>query len=271
MSPIRLLISALVLIAAFPFFDPFNVCGSDLDELRERAASMHREVAELIERGHEREAAELREKANAVRQQADRMQDERRDLLSSRMIELLAEKLLDLRNQELNLSEVDEGEERLNDVGAEITGAKRQRDPVSDRPHDSSHQEQPEAARRLKHMRMATEHLERAGLHDEAAHVARRAEETEHRMHRDHRHHGDEHGELARALEEIRNEVRRLRDQVDKLMDQRFIIGREPDRRTKARNAKRDPPRRRTSRQRDPDPEPVEKSGRGPDRQQKEK
>ena len=270
MFPIQSAVSALVLIAASPLFAPITARGSDVDELRERAANMHREVAELIEHGREREAAELRMEAKALLQQAVRLQNQQRDSQRSRIIDSLEERLQDLQNEERKLEKLGGDEERLDDIRSEIARVRRQLVEDAERRRDPDDHEPPELARRMEHMRIAIEHLEQAGLHDEARHIARRAEEMEHRMHWVHRHHGEQHGEIARALEEVRNEVRRLRVQVDDLIDPRSSIGRESARRSDRRKVERDPQRRRTSRQRDPEPDQGDKNIRGRDQQEKE-
>ena len=71
-------------------------------------------------------------------------------------------------------------------------------------------------------MRIAVEHLNHAGLHDIAEHVAQRAEATERELHEHHRHHeGDVMHEIMKQLDELRHEVGRLRDEVSELREKR--------------------------------------------------
>ena len=67
-------------------------------------------------------------------------------------------------------------------------------------------------------MRVAVEHLQHAGMHDVAEHVAKQADEVERELHEQHRHDdGDAVHEVMRRLDEIRHEIQRLREEVNGL------------------------------------------------------
>ena len=71
-------------------------------------------------------------------------------------------------------------------------------------------------------MRIAVEHLNQAGLHDIAEHVAQRAEATERELHERHRQQGsDAMHEVMKQLDEMRHEIGRLRDEVNELREKR--------------------------------------------------
>ena len=86
------------------------------------------------------------------------------------------------------------------------------------REHAAPHEE---IARRLEHMRIAVEHLNHAGLHDIAEHVAERAHAAERELHEHDQHGGDVMHEIVRQLDEIRHEVGRLRDELNELRERR--------------------------------------------------
>ena len=78
-----------------------------------------------------------------------------------------------------------------------------------------------EMARRLEHLRIAQEHLQHAGLHEVAEHVAERAEATQRELRERQRDHdGDLMREVLKQLDEIRHEVGRLRHEVNDLRKQ---------------------------------------------------
>ena len=141
------------------------VWASETDEIREKAKAMLRESAELAERGHGEEAANLERRAMQMLEEAKRLQHRGRDQ--------------------------HHGRERHDEIGE-----------------------------RLEHMRAAVEHLNQAGLHDVAQHVAERAEAAERELHERRRHPGgDVMHEIMKQLDELRHEVGRLRDEVNELRE----------------------------------------------------
>ena len=76
---------------------------------------------------------------------------------------------------------------------------------------------QPEAARRLEHMRAAVEHLRQAGLVDPANHVNEMADRLQREMHHEGRERaGDPIREIMNQLGEMRREVAELRERLDR-------------------------------------------------------
>ncbi|MFY9253722.1 MAG: hypothetical protein WAO83_09720 [Fuerstiella sp.] len=75
-----------------------------------------------------------------------------------------------------------------------------------------------EIAERLEHMHQAIQHLQHAGLHDIANHVAERVHATEAELHEHESHRRNEHMEdLARQMDEIRHEIGRLHERISEL------------------------------------------------------
>jgi hypothetical protein len=74
---------------------------------------------------------------------------------------------------------------------------------------------QPEAARRLEHMRAAVEHLRQAGLVDQANQVTEMAARLQQEMRREGRE-GDPIREIMNQLGEMRREIGELRERLDR-------------------------------------------------------
>ncbi len=88
----------------------------------------------------------------------------------------MQERLEKLRLEERELKEIGGKEERLVDVRQEAERIERELHELSHGEHPEEAGSHNEIARRLEHMRIAVEHLNHAGLHDIAEHVAERAE-----------------------------------------------------------------------------------------------
>jgi hypothetical protein len=132
--------------------------------------------------------------------------------------------LENLRLEEKELEELGGKRERLEDIRREAERTEMELRELLHQPHLEQDAPHEEIARRLEHMRIAVEHLNHAGLHDVAEHVAERAEaaERELREHEQHRHHeGDVMHEVMQQLDEMRHELGRLRDEVNELREKR--------------------------------------------------
>ena len=203
-------IFALLAVTAF-------VWASESDELREKAKAMQREAAELAEHGHKDEAANLKRKAMAMLEEAERLQHDRPDHRDAEIMKMkqLLEKL---RQKEKDLKEDPDAGEVLDIVRREAEQVEMKLREFAHQPHHEHRGPDGDIARRLEHMRIAVEHLNQAGLHDVAEHVAQRAEAAERELHEQHRHHeGDPIHEIMKQLDELRHEVGRLRDEVSEL------------------------------------------------------
>ncbi len=195
--------------------------ASESDEIREKAKVMQREAVELAEQGHKEEAVNLKRKAMAMLEEAERLQHDRPDQRDAKIMKM-KQRLETLRQKEKDLNEHPGAVEALDNVrreAQEVEVELRELSNVSRREQAGPHDE---IARRLEHMRIAVEHLNHAGLHDVAEHVAQRAEAAERELHEQHRNQGgDVMHEILQQLEEIRNEVGRLRDEVNDLRKKR--------------------------------------------------
>jgi len=204
------LVFAFLAVTAF-------VWASESDELREKAKAMQREAAELAEHGHKEEATNLKRKAMAMLEEAERLQHGRLEERHPEIMKLRLH-LEKLRQEEKQLEEKAGAGERFADVRTEAGRIERELRELShgpEHPHD-------DVARRLEHMRIAVEHLNHAGLHDVAEHVAERAEATERELHeRRQGQGGDVMHEIMKQLDELRHEVGRLRDEVSELKEKR--------------------------------------------------
>jgi hypothetical protein len=197
------------------------VWASDSDELRVKAEAMHREAVELAEKGHEKEAANLKRKAMAMLEEAERLE---RDLPNRPHPEivLLKRRLETLRQEEQKLEEAAGEGDRLAHVRSAAKRTEAEIRHLSHGSHDEDDAPRNEVAHRLEHMRIAVDHLKMAGLHDIAEHVVQRAEATERELHEKHQHHeGDAMHEIMKQLDELRHEVGRLHDEVSELRKER--------------------------------------------------
>ena len=212
MSHLKLatVVFALLGITAF-------VWASESDELREKAEAMQREAEELAELGHRKEAMNLKHKAIAILEEAERHGEWRPERREAEFMEL--KRLLEkLRQEEKHLQEDAGAEERLADVRREARHVEMELRELSDQPRQKHTAERDEIAERLEHMHIAMEHLNQAGLHDVAEHVAQQAEATERKLHEQRQHQeGGAMREVIEQLDDLRHEIGRLRDEVNEL------------------------------------------------------
>jgi methyl-accepting chemotaxis protein len=175
---------------------------------------MQREAAELAEQGHKEEATNLKRKAMAMLEEAERLQHGQ---LEQRHPEIMKLKQWPekLRQEEKRLTDEPGAGERLADVRREAKQVEAKLRAISQGPNREPRGPDEDIARRLEHMRIA-------GLHDVAEHVAQRAEAAERELH-EHRQGqgGDVMHEIMKQLDELRHEVGRLRDEVNELREKR--------------------------------------------------
>ena len=197
------------------------VWASEADEIRERAETMRRKAAELAERGNREEAENLERRANAMLEEAEQLTHKTRHRGDAEVMEM-RERLEMLRIEARELDENGENQERLEDVRREAERIERE---LHERLRGARHEhENPhdEIARRVEHMRIAVDHLHQSGLHDIAEHVAERAEATERELHEQFRDHEDDPvHQVMRQLDELRHEIRRLREDFNELREDR--------------------------------------------------
>jgi hypothetical protein len=218
---------------ALSFFAVTTFVGaSEWEEIREKANAMQREAAMLAERGQGEEAENLERQAIAMLEEAERLERRGPDRRGQDVrVREMQQRLEELRLEERELKEIGGMAERLADVRREAEGVERQL-------HELTHRggakagPQNEMARRLEHMRMAAEHLHQAGLHDIAEEIVKQANAAERELHEQQRPrhdgpmqngpmHNDPMHNIMRQLEEIRQEVGRLRAEMNELRERR--------------------------------------------------
>ena len=193
------------------------VWASESDELREKAKVMQREAAELAEQGHKEEATNLNHKAMAMLEEAERLQHGQLGQQHPEIMKL-KQRLEKLRQEEKLLGDKAEAGERLADVRREAEQIEAKLRAVSQGQHRDLAPPSEDIARRLEQMRIAVDHLNQAGLHDIAEHVAQRAEAAERELHEQQKHQGgDVMHMIMKQLDELRHEVGRLRDEMNEL------------------------------------------------------
>ncbi|MCP4782388.1 MAG: hypothetical protein GY903_33935 [Fuerstiella sp.] len=211
-------LKSATVIVAFLGITAF-VWASESDELRDKADAMQRQAAELAEQGHRQEAANLKRKAMTMLDEAEELERQRPKQREAEIMEL--KRLLEkLHQEEKHLREDDASDERLTDVRREAEHVEMELREFLHPSHHDRDLPRDEVAERLEHMHIAIEHLNQAGLHDMAEHVAQRAEATERELHEHRQHHdGDAMHEIMQQLEELRHEVGRLHDEVNELRE----------------------------------------------------
>lgn len=216
MSPIKLGMLACSLFAVTAV-----ALAAEPDELRERARTMEREAAELAERGHEVETKNQKRHSLDMLEEAEHRMHQRPENRNAEIRER-KERLKQLLLEERELATTGGKEERLADVRNETEKIARELYELTRDVHHEEAGPPQEAARRLEHMRAAIEHLHHAGLNDIAEHVKERSEATERELHERQRHHdGDPIHEIMKQLDQMRNELGRLRDEVNDLKRRR--------------------------------------------------
>jgi hypothetical protein len=210
--------------------------GSEADELREKAQAMKREAVELKERGRVQAAEDLARKAAELAEAADRLEG-KRPKVSEQEIEKLHGHLKDLLDKERRMKEARAPERDLAEIRERIAKTEREIDglraahkkQVEGRkgpgPHPEMMAKLEEAGRRIKHLRIAAEHLHAAGAADlakqimeKADAIEREAREARMRMMKEAEHRGGpEMGGIPAQIEELRREVERLREEMKEL------------------------------------------------------
>jgi len=197
------------------------IWASEVDELRERAEAMRREAAELAEQGHAEEAENLRRRAVAIHEEAEQLGRRRRPNPQVAEVENLERLLGRLREEEEHLRHDGGSEDQIASVRREAERVERELHELSSERRRDHQAPQNELGERLEHMHIAIEHLNRAGLHEIAEHVAQRAEAAERELHEYRPHHdGDVMHAVVQQLDELRHEIGRLRDEVNELRNE---------------------------------------------------
>lgn len=187
-----------------------NPVNAQNDEKRELYQRMKREALELIENGQKDRAEELLKKIAELSQDTakEREQHEARE----RALAAMEQRIEELRKSGGDQAKIAEAERQAEHLRAQAGPG-----PKPFRPERVLRQPQPEAARRLEHMRAAVEHLRQAGLEDQAHHVNEMANRLQQDLHHEVREHAsDPMREIMGQLGELRREVSELRERLDR-------------------------------------------------------
>ena len=229
-----------------------SLVASEADDYRKKAEAIKREAMELAERGRMEEAKKLGHEAEILFKKAKYSEQNRKD---PRWLEIeeIKKYMQQLAMEEKELSKRDDAKPRIEEIRAEseklervihemMVDMKAEKNPKGKVQHDKEmhhekeamHREHEEQMHRLESMRIAVDHLHQAGLHDIAEHVAERAEATEREIHerrmheermrdeqahREHPEHGEPMHEMMRHIEELRHEIGRLHEELNRLRD----------------------------------------------------
>lgn len=230
----------VVLTGVVALFASGTLWGSEADELRQKAAILQKQAADLASNGHEKEAEQLVREAEKLRDAAQRLDKEtaraagiktgkhstaEAGQLKGRIQQLIEmeQKLRNSKDHEEELAKVRhamaEAERELALLHARQGGGKP---PTGKGSHEPKLDE---ATRRIHHMRVAAENLRLAELPDVAQQILEKADAMEKELHEARQRHAAEQkaahspheGPLHDVVSELRDEVVRLRAEVREL------------------------------------------------------
>jgi len=201
---IRLISKALIL--GFSLGGVTALRASQADGLRDKAAAIQKAADVLAERGRTEAAERLEREARELIREAERqeVQGQRempRPDIEQEMLKLRT-RLQDLSAKERKLREAMAPERERAEVREQISQTERELVALRERmgsrgkPHpefEAQARKIEEAARRIRHVRVAAENLKAAGVHDLAQKLTREAEKME--------------GEVGKATEQLAREM----------------------------------------------------------------
>ena len=192
---------------------------------------------ELKNLGRADEAEKLARKAAELLEAAKRLENDQAGA-SEQELDKLRAHLKALIEKQRQVKEADGSEETLAQIQAEIAKArgeleqreiKRKQKPMAGGPQrDRAIAELEDAGRRIKHLRIAAEHLHEAGVHDLADQLAEQAADMEREAGKAKRRLAEENGprpspdhrgepDLIGQIKGLREEVGRLRNELNEL------------------------------------------------------
>jgi DNA repair exonuclease SbcCD ATPase subunit len=218
--------------------------ADEAEELKTRARVVKSEAAQLLENGHKEEAEKLFQESKELMARAMELSGkkgrdhgpENPDLIH------LKERLQELRAAREKAEAANAPEREIRELREQISGTerkfaelmKRHQKPEIPAPHRERVEELEQAARRIRHVRMAAENLKAAEMHDMASELMNHAEAMEkdlhaakeelaHAMNASKKAHrsdvGDEIQQLRNENEHLRAELNGLRKAVDELRE----------------------------------------------------
>ena len=255
-------------VTAIASFLLFGFCmtslwGGEADELREKAKAIQREAEQLAKQGHQEEADKLQREAKELLRaaqkhdaQSDVVKESKPRARKGEMHEL-EQRLKGLAENEQVFKEAGNKEALAdlqkhrtaieNELKALRANLKHQPETLSfAKPTHGVPAELEDAARRIKHIRVASDNLRAAGMHDLGEQLAKQAAAMERDLHQAHEHQPKQQPrhetskspeQQAAPLEELRRDVQQLRAELKELREeliasrkeQRQDEGRAPD------------------------------------------
>jgi hypothetical protein len=218
-----------------------------VDELRQKAKAMREEAMQLAKSGNEQEADLLLQESKFLMQKADQINAANKDQQKHELygnpsqdehVRHIKEHINELVIQQKKLKREGAPEPRLQEILAMIEAKENEMRMI--RSHHNDKPNIPPAfhpqaekletfARRIHHMRVAAENLKLAEAHDMAHQIMEKAEIMERELHEgkkrlaaeiNNSHHKQEGLDIMRdlraELEQLRHEVKELRQQVEK-------------------------------------------------------
>lgn len=235
------------LIGLCLLFSTATAHASDVDELRQKAKAIREEAMKVARSGNEQEADLLMQESKLLMEKAEQIsasnekQKKQKHLgkpAQDDRIRHLKEQIHELVTQQKRLEHEGAPESRLQEIGFMIDAKENELRMIR-----SSHNDRPDippafhpqaekleaAARRIHHMRVAAENLKLAEAHDMAHQLMEKAEAMERELHEgkqrlaaeihnsQHRQEGlDIVRDLRAELEQLRLEVKELKQQVER-------------------------------------------------------
>lgn len=235
------------LMALCLFVSPTTTRASDVDELRERAKAIRQEATKLAQSGKEKEADQLFHESKLLMEKAEQISKANRDQQNQKHnenhaidehVRHLKEHINELVMQQKKLKQEGAPENQLQELRAMIATKESELKMIRSRqnvkldipPAFHPQAEKLEAlSRRIHHMRVAAENLKMAEAHDMAHQIMEKAEHMERELHEgkqrlaaeiNHSQHKQEGLDIVRdlraELEQLRREVKELRNQVER-------------------------------------------------------
>jgi len=220
--------------------------ASDADDLRQKAKTIRQEAMELARSGQQEKADRLLMESKLLLEKAEQIKASQKESGKldkqperDQRIRQFKEQLQDLLEKQKRLEREDAPEQERKEIRARIEATEKELQQIA-----SQHREKPEippafhpmaekleiTARRIHHLRVAAENLKLADAHDMAHQLMekagimeqelhqnklRLADEINHNQHKQMSH--DIVNDLRAELEQIRKEVKDLRQRVDKI------------------------------------------------------
>lgn len=235
------------LVALCLIISPTTTRASDADELREKAKAIRQEAMKLAQSGNEKEADQLFQESKLLLEKAEEISKANREQHKQKPnenraldehVRHLKQHINELVTQQKKLKQEGAPDSHLQELRAMIAAKETELKMI--RSSQSGHLDIPPAfrpqaeklealSRRVHHMRVAAENLKLADAHDMAHQIMEKAEHMERELHEgkqrlaaeiNHSHQKQEGLDIVRdlhaELEQLRREVKELRQQIER-------------------------------------------------------